>query len=132
MRGLIRIVNMRTAFAVVAVVLLILAVDSGSVVLTKMSSADNVRDAGYKAAAVAKQGPTSRQTAVAALDAAQADADGHGITVNRGDFEIYPDGRVTLTGTKTAPTLLIKHLAVLSHWARVSTTLTVEPLPYDD
>ena len=43
---------------------------------------------------------------------------------------ILPD--VTLTGTKTAPTLLIKHLAVLSHWARVSTTLTVEPLPYDD
>ena len=132
MRGLQRIFNIRTAITVVVLVLLVLAVDSGSVFLTKMSSADNVRAAGYEAAAVAKNGPATRQTAVAALNAAQSNADTHGIVVNRKDFEIYPDGRVTLTGTKTAPTLLIKHLAVLSHWARVSTTLTVEPLPYDD
>ena len=52
--------------------------------------------------------------------------------MNRKNFEIYPDGSVTLTGTKTAPTLLLKHLSVFAHWARVSNTLTVAPLPYDD
>ena len=132
MRGLIRIVNVRTVLAVVALVLVVLAVDSGSVFLTKMSSGDDVKEAGYKAAAVAKNGPATRQTAVAALDAAQADADGHNIIVNRKSFEIFPDGSVTLTGTKTAPTLLLKHLGGLAHWAHVSTTLTVAPLPYDD
>ncbi len=45
-------------------------------------------------------------------------------------FTIYPDGRVTLTGTKTAPTILLHRLSFLSHFAEVSTTVTVEPLPY--
>ena len=45
-------------------------------------------------------------------------------------FAIYPDGRVTLTGTKTAPTILLHRLSFLRHFAEVSTTVTVEPLPY--
>ena len=47
------------------------------------------------------------------------------------DFTIYPDGSVTLTGTKTAPTLLMQHVAVFDHLTHVSTTVTVEPLPYN-
>ena len=66
-----------------------------------------------------------------ALSAAQQDALAHGITVVSKGFTIYPDGSVTLTGTKTAPTLLMQHVALLSRLTHVSTTLTVEPLPYD-
>jgi hypothetical protein len=101
------------------------------VFLTKMASADDVKQAGYQAAAVAKRGPATRQTAVAALDAARKDAGTHGITVRDQDFAIYPDGTVTLTGVKVAPTLLMKHLEFFHHITRVSTTLTVEPLPFD-
>ncbi len=48
------------------------------------------------------------------------------------DFTIYPDGRVTLTGVKTAPTLLLDRVSVLKHFTQVSTTVTVTALPYAD
>jgi hypothetical protein len=132
MTGMFRIVNVRTVIFLVAAVLVVLGIDSGSIFLTKMSSADDVRNAGYAAAAVAQQGAPTQAMAVAALDAAQADADDHGIVVNRRNFEIYPGGTVRLTGTKTAGTLLLKYIPELAHLARVKTTLTVAPLPYDD
>lgn len=131
MRGLLRIFSIRGVVAVAALVLVVLAVDTGSVLLTKMSSHDDVQQAGYQAAAVAKRGPATRQTAVVALAAAERDAEPHGIRVASKGFTIYPDGRVTLTGTKTAPTLLMKHLAPFDHVIHVSTTLTVAPLPFD-
>ena len=86
--------------------------------------------AGYKAAEVAKTGPAVRQVAHNALATARQDADTHDIKVPSKGFTIYPDGRVTLTGTKTAPTILLHRLSFLSHFAEVSTTVTVEPLPY--
>ena len=131
MRGLLNIFNVRTAIIVAALVLAVLAVDSGSIMLTKMSSTDDVKQAGHQAADVAKHGPATRQTAIAALAAAEQEAGTHGISVASKDFTIYPDGRVTLTGTKTAPTLLMKHLSAFDHLIHVHTTLTVEPLPYD-
>ena len=131
MRGLLKIFSLRGLIVVATLVLLALALDSGSVVLTKMSSHDDIQEAGYKAASVAKQGPTTRQTAVVALTAAQQAAQAHGITVRTKGFEIYPDGSVTLTGTKTAPTLLMDHVSFLGRLTHVSTTLTVEPLPFD-
>ena len=131
MRGLLRIFSIRGLLAAAALVLVVLAIDTGSVVLTKMSSHDDVQQAGYQAAAIAKQGPATRQTAVVALAAAESDAEKHGITVSSKGFTIYPDGKVKLTGTKTAPTLLMKHVSAFDHVIRVSTTLTVAPLPFD-
>ncbi|KQW46035.1 hypothetical protein ASC77_19235 [Nocardioides sp. Root1257] len=131
MRGLLRIFSVRGLIAAAALVLVVLAIDTGSVVLTKMSSHDDVQQAGYQAAAIAKQGPASRQTAVVALAAAERDAEPHGITVASKGFTIYPDGSVTLTGTKTAPTLLMKHVGAFDRVIHVSTTLTVAPLPFD-
>lgn len=132
MRGLLNtIVSVRAALLVAALVLAVLAIDSGSVMLTRMSSTDDVKQAGHQAADVAKGGPATRQTAVAALAAAEEEAEPHGISVASKDFTIYPDGRVKLTGTKTAPTLLMKHLSAFDHLIHVRTTLTVEPLPYD-
>jgi hypothetical protein len=131
MRGLLRIVSIRGLILVAALAFVVLAIDAGSVVLTKMSSHDDVQQAGYQAAAVARHGPATRQTAVVALSAAEHDAASHGITVASKGFTIYPDGSVTLTGTKTAPTLLMKHLTAFDHLIHVSTTLTVAPLPFD-
>lgn len=132
MRALRGIINARTVIAAVFIVLAVLAVDTGSVLLTQMSSHDDVKDAGYQAAAVAKKGPANQQTAVTALAAAETDAGAHGITIRKKSFLIYPDGSVRLTGVKAAPTLLMDHVGLFRHFTQVRTTLTVEPLPYDD
>ena len=128
--GPLRLFGPRGLMLLVAVVIVLLAIDSGSVFLTKMSSPDDVKGAGYAAAAVASHSPTTQQTAVNALHVAQQDAVTHGITVTDKTFTIYTDGSVKLTGTKTAPTILLHRLSFLAPLARVSTTVTVEPLPY--
>ncbi len=130
MRGPLQLFSFRGLAFLVALVVGVLAVDAGSVFLTKVSEPDDVRTAGYAAAAVAAKGPTTRETAVTALAAARQDATVHGITVSGQTFTIYPDGRVTLTGTKTARTFLLHRLSFLSDFAEVKTTVTVEPLPY--
>jgi len=105
-------------------------VDGGSVVLTRLTVPDDVQAAGHAAAEVAKNGPANRQTAAAAHRAAQDTAKPHGIIVHTKDFTIYADGRVTLTAGKTAPTLLLERVPQLAHLADVTTTTTVEPLPF--
>lgn len=113
-----------------AIGFLLAVIDGGSVVLTKMSSPDDVRAAAYVAAAAAERQPTTPRTARTAYDAAVADAKHYGITIRTKGFTIYPDGRVTLTGVKTAPTIFLYRVAALRGFAEVSTTVTVEPLPY--
>lgn len=113
-----------------AVGFVLVAIDGGSVVLTKMSSPDDVRSIAHVAAATAERQPTTPRTARAAYDAAVADAKQYAITVHTKGFTIYPDGRVTLTGVKTAPTIFLDRVAALRGLADVSTTVTVEPLPY--
>ena len=131
MSGLARFISRRGLGLLVAVAIALLAVDAGSVMLTKLSAPDDVKTAGYAAAEVAvKSQSKTRLTAIAALRAAQDDAVSHGITVSDKDFTIYPDGRVTLTGVKTAPTLLLDRVSVLKHFTQVSTTVTVTALPY--
>lgn len=114
----------------VAVALVLAAVDAGSVVLTRMSVPDDVRSAGYAAAASVGDKPVNRQTAQVAFEAAQADARNYGIEVEADDFTLYPDGRVMLTAGKTAPTILLDRIEPLRHYAEVSTTVTVEKLPF--
>jgi len=122
---------LRSLVTVITVVAAGLAlVDVGSVALTKMTVPDDVRAAGHAAAEVAKNAPPNRQTVTAAHQAAQDSAKLHGITVHTKDFTIYPDGRVTLTAGKTAPTLLLDRVPQLAHLADVTTTTTVEPLPF--
>ncbi|NYD42878.1 hypothetical protein [Nocardioides panaciterrulae] len=121
---------MRGLLFLVTAAIVLFAIDGGSVLLTKMSSPDDVRGAGYAAAAVAEKMPTNQQAAVVALHVAERDAESHGITVKDTSFVIYPGGKVTLTGTKTAPTILFHHFSWLAPLARVSTTVTVDPLPY--
>jgi hypothetical protein len=115
---------------VLAAALLVAAIDTGAVVLTRIKVPDDVRRAGQVAAEAVANQPATRQTAQTAFDAAQAEARQHGIVVTTKDFTLYPDGRVALTAGKTAPTLLLKHVEALSRFAEVQTTVTVEKLPY--
>jgi hypothetical protein len=104
--------------------------DAGSVMITKLSLPDDVRAAAHAAAEIAKNAPATTQTAAGAHQAAQDSATLHGVTVHTKDFTIYPDGRVTLTGGKTAPTVLLDRVPQLAHLAEVANTVTVEPLPF--
>jgi hypothetical protein len=104
--------------------------DAGSIVLAQIAVPDDVRRAGQIAAAAVDGQPANRQTARTAFDAAQAEARQHGLAVQVDGFTIYPDGRVALTAGKTAPTLLLKHIEPLSHYAEITSTVTVEKLPY--
>jgi hypothetical protein len=113
-----------------AALLVVTLVDAGSVVLTRVSVPEGVRDAGRAAGATVPDPPLTPDAASAALAAARAQARPRGLTIRRKGFTIYPDGRVTLTGSRTAPTLLLCHLDRLRGLAEVSATETVQPSPY--
>ena len=112
----------------------LLVIDGGSVLLTRLATPDELESAGQKAAAVvahrSEDVPTP-QTAVAALDAAKAEAGKHEITLSEDDFLVYADDSVELTGVATAPTLLLKRVPFLADLAEVTTTMTVEPRTID-
>jgi hypothetical protein len=116
-------------FASAALVLLAL-VDGGSVMLTRLAVPEDAKTAGQVAAEATEGMPANRQTALAALGAAQDQARTEGITVADEDFTVYPDGRVKLTATRTAPTLLLHRIERLRSYTEVSTTVTVKALPY--
>jgi hypothetical protein len=124
----------KTVVMLVLVVAGLIALDGGSVVLTKLSSPDWVRDAGYKAAAVVAsrdEAVPTPSTARSALSAARAEAQRHDITVDDDGFYVYADDRVDLTGVATAPTLFLRRIPFLEGLAQVSTTMTVEPRTMD-
>lgn len=111
-------------------VFVLAAVDGGSVFLTRMSVPDAARQVGYAAAAEAENKPATRQTAMAAFQAARQDARSRNLVVRPRDFTLYPDGRVTLTADRTAPTMLLHRIAALEGLADVSATVTVNALPF--
>ena len=45
-------------------------------------------------------------------------------------FTLYPDGKIELTGARTAPTLLIDRIPALRHYTQVKATKTVTALPF--
>lgn len=117
-------------YLVVSLAVVGFGIDAGSVALTRLSVPDQVRQAGYAGAAAAEGMPTSRQAAQVALEAAANEARPHGLTVKPKSFTLYPDGRVSLTASRRAPTLLLDKVAALRHFTKVKSTVTVSPLPY--
>lgn len=117
-------------YLVVAAGFVLGAVDGGSVVLTRLAVPDDVRAAGQAAAGAVEGQPTNRQTAAVAYEVASDQARPHGLTVSRNGFTLYPDGRVQLTASRTAPTLLLDRVPALQHFAEASVTETVAALPY--
>lgn len=124
----------RSLLLAAVVIAALLAVDAGSVLLTRLASPDELESAGQKAAAVVahrSEGVPTPQTALAALEAARAEAGEHEIALSEDDFLVYADDSVELTGVATAPTLLLKRVPFLADLAEVTTTMTVEPRTID-
>ena len=117
-------------FLLVSAVVVLGTVDGGSVFLTRMSVPDAARQVGYEAAAAVENRPTTRQTAMVAFQAARQDARGRNLLVRPQGFTLYPDGRVTLTASRTAPTMLLHRISALADLADVSATVTVTALPF--
>ena len=113
-----------------AALFLIALVDGGSVVMSRLTVPDDAVAAGHEAAQAVEGLPVTQETVVLAFEAAQSAATPRGVTVEADDFALYRDGRVTLTVSRTAPTLLLQHVPGLRDLARVSSTATVTALPY--
>lgn len=109
---------------------LLLLVDTGSLLLTRVSTPDRVHDAGRAAAEAVEGLALTQQSAVLAYDAARSAAADHSLQIDQDDFRVLPHGRVRITATRTAPTLLLHRLPRLERYIEVSATEIVEPLPY--
>ena len=114
----------------VSAILLLVLIDGGSVFLTRVSVPDAARNAGYAAARAAENQPMTRRTVLVAYDAAREDGEKRNLQIKTRNFTLYPDGKVKLTASRTASTLVLRRIPSWSHWADVSATVTVSALPY--
>lgn len=120
----------RIVWLAVGVLAVLAVADAGAVVMTRLSTPDRTREAG-QAAAQAVAGHVITQAAVVrAYDAARDSAAAHAVAIATDDFRVLRDGRVQLTGSRTAPTLVVHRLPVLRGYVVVSASDTVSPLPY--
>lgn len=106
------------------------SVDAGSVTVAQLSAAHEVEAVGQAAATAVKGRPVTPETASLALRIALREGRSHGLRVQARTFRLYQDGRLELSATTTAPTLLIEHLRPLRHLTRVNVAATVTPSPY--
>jgi hypothetical protein len=119
-----------TVWLLVSAVIVVVLIDGGSVALTRMSVPDAALNTGYVAAAAAKGKPTTRGTALVAYRAAREDGKKRHLHIRTKNFTLYPDGKVKLTATRTARTLVLHRFSASSHLAEVSATVTVSALPF--
>jgi hypothetical protein len=118
------------AYLAIAAGLMVTVIDAGAVMLVRIKTPDDVRAAGIAAATAVKSRPVNADTARTAFDVATEESRPIGLVVKATSFTLYPDGRVSLTGTRTAPTLLLERVDALSDLAKVTASATVSPSPY--
>ncbi len=94
------------------------ALSIGSASLTVSDAANGAAIAGRDAY---NNSPINR---VAAFNAAQKFAIGHGAILDADQFSISKDGRVTVTVTKVARTVVLEHIPPLSAWTIRTATAT--------
>jgi hypothetical protein len=117
-------------YFLVAAVVVGFGIDAGSVVLTRLSTPDDVREAGQAAAEAVKGMPVDRQAATMAFAAAADEGRTYELRILPRDFRLFPDGRVELTAARTAPTLLLAHISALKDLTSVESSATVTALPF--
>ena len=117
-------------YVLVAAFLLVALIDGGSVVLTSLSVPDDTGAAGLAAAAAVEGEPATERAAITAFKAAQLAGAGDSLRVHTKDFVLYPDGRVSLTASRVAPTLMFHRLPWFRDRAVVTATTTAQPLPF--
>jgi hypothetical protein len=109
-----------TKLVVTLSVLGVLGFDAVSLAAAHFSAEDRAQTAARAASSVYRA-PADLQKA---YEAAHFSAAEQGDTIAPTDFSIGPDGRVTLTLQRTAPTLLLEKIAPLRGWAEIRTTVS--------
>ena len=90
-----------TISVTIVIVLGLFLIDGGSVAITRASVPDDARDAGYAASEAVEGVPRTQQAAVVAYEAATRRGTAAALHIERKGFTVYPDGKVTLTVTRS-------------------------------
>lgn len=114
---------------VVGLLATIALIDVGSIVLTRMRVDDDLKSAGFASATAIQGQQVSTQAAQEAYAAATRNLN-EGEEVDPKTFAVRPDGGVTLTVRKTAPTLMFKHLGFLDQFVEVEDTYEQPKIGY--
>lgn len=107
-----------------------IGVDAGSVAVSRLMVPEEVRQVGQATADAIDGEPATQRSVTIALRVATSEAAKRGLHVKRSSFRLFQGGRVQLTGTKTARTLLIHRFEPLRHHTRVTASTSVTPLPF--
>lgn len=107
------------------VLLLVAAIDTTQILITRFRVADAAQTAAFEAAATLKTSKGDREAAYqAAIDAVSETDEGAKLT----QFVIHPEtGEVTVTVTKRASTLVAGRIAFTKHLTKAKTTETAGP-----
>jgi hypothetical protein len=105
---------------------ILIAVDAGSVTLTKFSVSDDADEAGRAGVqAIMFNAVATPEEAQRAYDASKSVADTHHEHIDPASFTITKDGTVTLTVSRSSGTILFKHLPGLEGLTHTTVTTTV-------
>ena len=104
-------------------VLGVLGFDAVSLGAARFQAEDHAQ-AAVRAANDAFRGSQDLQ---AAYDAALAEVAEHGDTIDPQTFTVAPDGTITLTLQRTAPTMLVEKVGPARDWAEVDVTVSARP-----
>jgi len=114
-------------WGVLALVVAVVVLDSGSVLLTRMSLTDTGLEAGRAAARAVSGLPLKPQTAVVGFRAAKEITDFKDeVTLREDGFEVLPGGGVALTVVRTAPSLVLARIPWLAHYGVVVVPVVVD------
>lgn len=105
---------------------ILLAVDAGSITLTKFSVSDDAQEAGRAGVqAILFNAAATPEEAQRAFDAAKSVSDTHREHIEPTSFTITKEGAVTLTVSKHSGTVLFKHIPGLRGLTTTTVTTTV-------
>jgi type II secretory pathway pseudopilin PulG len=96
-------------------------------VISMGSSRFQAEDHAQAAARAATETYRSAKDLQAAYDAALAEVVADGDTIDPQTFTATPDGRITLTLHRTAPTVVVEKIPPARGWAEVDVTVTARP-----
>ena len=109
----------------VLAVLGVLGFDAVSLASARFTAEDHAQTAAREAAATWAQSHVLQT----AYDAALAEVLESGDTIDAASFAATPEGSVTLTLRRTAPTLVLERIPPLREWATMTATVTARPAP---
>jgi len=115
------VIGWLTRIAVSLAIIGVIAFDVISIGSASLTVSDAANGTAIAARDAYNNTPANR---AAALMAADRFADAHGVTLDTSRFVISRDGRITVTVTKRASTVVLEHIPPLAPWALRTGTAT--------